>query len=265
VNELTLRPLSEHAGDDDAVRRIFRQTVVLGGATPFPLPDLDRYEQLCLGWYLTEGRPWAAVLVRPPAATGPAAPRTLHLVEAEEVVGYVLVCPATSVHQRWVRGRALRFTARTVGGLLTRRYEREARTFWWLRLRDGWRSWRHGLPAPMPMHVHLNLDPDVRATSAGRLLAGHADAVCRAEGLVGWFGEVNARAGHRARALERLGGVVVHRTPNLTFSWVRGEPVERLTVVRTLTWPDPRPERVQARSADRSRATVASSTPIPAT
>jgi len=237
-----LRELGPPGGaDDDSIRRIFRQTVVLGRSTPFELPDLDRYEALCLGWYLGEGRRWAAVLVQSPPG------------EAEQVAGYVLVCPDTSVHERWVRIPALRFAARTLVGLASGRYRREARAFWWLRLRDGARSWRRGIPAPMPMHVHLNLDPDVRATSAGRLLVGHADTVATVHGLVGWFGEVNARAGHRAGALERLGATVVHRTPNLTFSWVREEPVERLTVVRTLG---------QTSKVARRWATASSPTPM---
>lgn len=275
---LHVRPLE--AGDDAEIRRIFRQTVVLGRSAPFPLPDLDRYEHLCLGWYLDEGRPWAAVLVRtdddaPTTAAAGAAP--IARAGGGPVVGYLLACPDTTAHARWLRRPALAFTARVLSGLAVGRYERPARTFWWLRLRDGWRSWREGIDAPMPMHVHLNLDPSVRATAAGRLLVDHADAVGRAHGLDGWFGEVNARAGHRAGALVRLGATVVHRTPNLTFSWVQGQPVERLTVVRHLDAagaaapPDVRERRAgrpsassQSSSTSRSDATADPSTPMPA-
>lgn len=213
---LAVRGLAGPA-DDQEIRRIFRSTVVLGRAVPFALPDLEHYEDLCLGWYLTAGRRWAAVLVGPSG-----------------VVGYVLVCPDNRVHDRWLRPRALRFTTRVLMGTATGRYQPLARRFWHLRLADGWHAWRDGVEPPMPAHVHVNLDPAARAAQAGRLLAGHADAVCTAAGLPGWCGEMNARAGHRGRALERLGGVVVHRTPNRTFSWVRGEPVERLTAARPL-------------------------------
>lgn len=45
---------------------------------------------------------------------------------------------------------------------------------------------------------------------------------------------MNARVGHRSRALERLGAIVIHRAPNHTLSWLLGQPVERLTVARRL-------------------------------
>jgi hypothetical protein len=257
---LVVRPLGpEH---DDAVRATFRSTLVLGAAAPFELPDLDHYEDLCLGWYLGPGRRWAAVVVDDEGRTA----------------GYLLACPDPTSHGRWVRSRAVRFTARVLLGLVTRRYPPEASTFWRLRLQDGWVAWRHGAPDPFPMHVHLNLVPGVRATQAGRLLVRHADTVCRAEGGTGWFGEVNAPAGRRAAALERLGGRVVHRTPNRTFSWVRGGPVERLTVVRVLpveadgaTAPEAAATSATAPTTDQSsrvarrRAIVPSSTPMPAT
>lgn len=253
--ELHVRPLE--AGDDDAVRRIFRDTVLLGEPVPFALPDLDRYEDLCLGWYLGPGRRWAGVLVE---ERGPE--------QASTPLGYVLVCPDEAGHARWLRRRAARFTARVLGGLVVGRYPPPARRFWWLRLRDGARAWRSAPPPPAPVHVHLNLDPQVRATRAGRLLADHADAVTRAAGHRAWCGEMNTKAGRRAAALERLGGEVVHRTPNLTFSWARAEPVDRLTAVRLLPEVEPTaapaPEPYSSR-ASRRRSTVASSTPMPAT
>ena len=62
---------------------------------------------------------------------------------------------------------------------------------------------------------------------------------------------------------------MVHRTPNVTFSWVHGGPVERLTVVRVLpeaaAVPLNRAASGQSSSVLRSRSTVPSSTPIPAT
>lgn len=257
---LRVRPLQP--ADDEGVRSTFRSTLVLGEPAPFVLPDLDRYEQLCLGWYLEQGRRFAAVVED---AHG-------------QVAGYLLACPHTAAHERWVRWRAVRFTLRVTSGIVLGRYERAARTFWWLRLRDGWAAWRHGASRPFAMHVHLNLVPGARSTRAGRLLVGHADDVCRASGGTGWFGEVNAPAGRRAAALERLGGQVVHRMPNQTFSWVRGGPVERLTVVRVLPEAADAPAGTadsggrpvtrrarQASSPVRRRSTVPSSTPIPAT
>jgi hypothetical protein len=89
----------------------------------------------------------------------------------------------------------------------------------------------------MPVHVHLNLMPSVRAGRGGRLLAARADELCRRLGAFGWYGEINARAGRRASALQRLGGEIVRRSPNRTLTWVMGAPVERLTVVRRLPTP----------------------------
>jgi hypothetical protein len=60
------------------------------------------------------------------------------------------------------------------------------------------------------------------------------DERCRRAGLPGWYGEINALVGKRASALERIVGPIVDRAPNHTLTWLRGRPVERLTVVRTL-------------------------------
>jgi hypothetical protein len=84
----------------------------------------------------------------------------------------------------------------------------------------------------MLAHAHCNLVPGVRAWWAGRLLADHIDDRCRAAGVGGWSGEINAPTGRRAQALIRLGATVVDRSPNLTLSWLAGWPVERLTIVR---------------------------------
>ena len=85
------RPLGSN--DHGAVRAIFGSTLLLGRELPFSLPDLDRYESLCLDWYLGPGREDAAV------------------VEAHNgrVVGYALVCTDEQAHTRWMRRRAARF------------------------------------------------------------------------------------------------------------------------------------------------------------
>jgi hypothetical protein len=205
--------------DDDAaaVRRIFRSTVALGHPLPFPLPDFQRYESLCLDWYLTRGAGDAAVLL-----TG------------ATVVGYALVCTDAEGHRRWNKRKAARFAARVLGRLAAGRYRGDAARFYRQRLRDGWAMWRHGCADPLPAHAHCNMVAGVRAGSAGRLLAGHIDDRCRAAGLPGWFGEINAPTGRRAHALQRLGATVVHRSPNLTLTWLAGQPVERLTIARHL-------------------------------
>jgi hypothetical protein len=213
MGQLTVRPFRDE--DAAAVRQIFRATVALGQPLPFPIPDFERYEALCLDWYLTEGGKDAAVL------DGGSA-----------ILGYALVCTDAARYRQWSRRQAARFARRVIPRLATGRYRGQAGRFYRLRLRDGWRLWRAGTTDPMPGHAHCNLVPGVRAGKAGRLLADHIDERCRQAGLSGWFAEINAPTGRRAQALVRLGATVVHQAPNLTFSWLAGQSVERLTIVR---------------------------------
>jgi hypothetical protein len=46
--------------DVPAVRGLFRGTIVLGAPLPFPTVGLERYEALCLDWYVDDGRCGAA-------------------------------------------------------------------------------------------------------------------------------------------------------------------------------------------------------------
>ncbi len=212
IDRVMVRPLVP--SDEDSVRRLFRETVALGKPLPFPVAHFERYERLCLDWYLTDGQEDGAVAV----CDG-------------QICGYALVCTKPSSHRRWVRWRGALFPIRIMLPALRRT---DGGRFYRLRLRDGWRMWRNGPPDPMPAHVHLNLVASERGRETGRLLVDHIDQRCEQAGLPGWFGEMNAPAGHRARALERLGAVIVHRAPNLTLSWVLGRSVERLTVVRRI-------------------------------
>jgi NTE family protein len=207
------------------VHAIFRSTLLLGRELPFSLPDLERYESLCLDWYLGPGREDAAV------------------VEADDgrVVGYALVCTDGEAHARWMRRRAARFAFTLLRGFALGRYRGDAGRFYRCRLRDGVAMWRSGPDAPMPAHVHLNLDHRWRNGGARRLLTDHIDDRVRRAGLPGWYGEINALAGHRSRALERMGGRIAHRAPNHTLSAFLGQPVERLTLARSL--PPARPTR----------------------
>jgi hypothetical protein len=211
------RPLAP--GDDDAVRRIFRATLGLGRPVPFPLPGLARYERLCLDWYLGPGRADAAVAVA-----------------GDTVVGYALVCTDGAAHARATRRPALRFLAWALPRIAARRLPADARTFWWLRLVDGWAAWRRGGATP-PAHAHLNLLDSARGTRAAVLLLAHIDGRAAAAGLPAWRGEVNAVRGRRRSALERVVGPVVDAVPNRTYSWLAGRPVDRLTVERPVPAP----------------------------
>ena len=87
----------------------------------------------------------------------------------------------------------------------------------------------------MPVHAHMNIAAPYRSGSSAALLRAHIDERAHRVGAQGWFAEVNTTLGRRQQALERLVGPVVHRQRNHTLSWLAGEPVERLTVVRHLS------------------------------
>jgi hypothetical protein len=213
---LAVAPLAR--ADDHTVREIFRSTIALGHPFPFSSDGrrdhLRPYEELCLGWYLDEGRSAAA-----------------ELRDGEQVIGYALVCLDPGSFDRWLRRATARFLRTVLPRLAARRYPTPVDRFYRLRIRDGWRTWRARQHLPALPHAHLN-SVGGAGELPGRLLADHIDSVCRAAGFTAWSGEINARAGRRTAALDRWGAEVVARTPNATLSWLVGAPVERLTIVR---------------------------------
>lgn len=213
---MIVRPLADRS-DADAVRRVFRATLGLGHPVPFPLPGIARYEALCLDWYLGPARHDAAVVD-----------------DDGTVVGYALVCTDATGHSRATREAAVRFTAWAAPRVIAHRLPEPARTFWRLRLLDGWVAWRRSGGPPPPAHAHLNLAAGARGTRTSLELLAHIDDRVRAAGLPAWRGEVNARRGRRRSALERVVGGVVDSVPNRTYSWLAGRPVDRLTVERVV-------------------------------
>lgn len=209
-------------GDDQEVRGLFRDTVLLGRPAPAWLPDLAGYERLCLDWYLGAGRADAAVLE----------------VDAA-VAGYVLVCDDHEALRRWTAPRALAWAARAGCEVASGRGGPPARAFWRHRLHDTFTAARTGTAPPQPVQMHFNVARGQRARDAGVRLADHVDALCRARGRTGWYGEINAPAGRRVAALEFLGGELVARMPNRTFSQLAGRPIERLTMQRRVTQETP--------------------------
>ena len=213
----------ERASDEQGVRQVFRATLGLGRPVPFPLPGLARYEAVCLDWYLGPGRDDAGVVEHDGA-----------------VVGYALVCTDEAGHARATRDAAVRFAAWAAPRIVARRLPEPARTFWRLRLRDGWAAWRHSRGShrsregPPGAHAHLNLVQGARATHATLDLLAHIDDRVRAANLPAWQGEVNAVRGRRRSALERVVGPVVDTVPNRTYTWLMGRPVDRLTVERAV-------------------------------
>jgi hypothetical protein len=206
-----------HAGDETAVRAIFRDTVAFGRPIPFPLTRMGPYERLCMDWFLGPGAADAGVL------------------EGDgRVLGYVLVCTDLVAFRRWSLLAGAGWVATTLGGFMTGRLRGQEARFHLLRLRDGLEASQHAPAAPMPAYVHMNLDREARSSLGGLLLTRYADQRCREAGLPGWYAEMNAKPGTRATALAAGGINTMHRQPNRTLSWLAGHPVERLTVVREL-------------------------------
>ena len=207
--------------DDEAVRSLFWATLVGGTAAPFdPTHEVMRaYERLCLDWYLTTGARWASVVVD--ADDRPA--------------GYALVCcDERSARGAVVTGSA-RFAATAALAGARGRLDPTMRSFVRLRVRDARtlaRGGRHDVP---PVHAHLNLTGAARNTSAVLAVRSRIDEVVRGAGHDAWAGEINTRRGRRAAALGRSGFEIVGREPNHTLSWLTGDPVDRLTVVRRLS------------------------------
>jgi protein gp37 len=103
---------------------------------------------------------------------------------------------------------------------------------------DGFYLWRDGpyvrLNAEVEpnAHAHFNLAAGARSALMMRDFVEHIDAVCRRDGAAAWLGEMNTKEGRRAGVLERYGAQIIDRRKNMTLSWLAGETIERLTVVR---------------------------------
>lgn len=201
--------------DHDRIRHIFMSTLALG--RPVTVAGVDAYADFSLGWYLDP-------------AGGDVAVHT----DADEVDGYILVCTDEDACDRQRFPAAARYVFR-LGWLAVRgRMRGEAWRFHRLRIRDGWNLYNAGPVRPAEAHVHLNLLPSARAHHAGRQLVAAADEIVSRAGLDAWYAEINSRAGRRAGALVRLGAEIIDRSPNHTLSYLTGDDVERLTILRRL-------------------------------
>ena len=206
--------------DARAVRRVWRESIVLGSPLPFEALDLHAYEHLSLAWYLD------------PDNRASGAADVVVVEEDGELRGYALACLDQRAHERWVHRAAVRWTLGAVAA--SPRLSPDGRQFVRLRVRDGLHALRHQPPAPFPAHMHLNLDPALRGAHIGHHLVGWMDALVRDAGLDGYFGEVNMPRGRSVRAIEAAGATVTARVPNQTFSWLLRTPVDRCIVARPL-------------------------------
>jgi len=219
---VSVRPAAGEA-DDATIAAMFDDTVLLGAGFDRLPAGFASYRRLCLGWYLGPGRAAVGLAV---GATG-------------TPLGYALVCTDEPSATRWAR-RATAPTVATIALLgATGRLDRPARRFYRSRLHDlGALAVARSAP-PAAAHAHLNVGAGSRQGPATIALVAHIDDVCRRAGHRTWYGEMNERVGRRRRALERLGFAIVASTPNHTLTAALGEPVERLTLLRSTPEPPP--------------------------
>lgn len=216
TSSITVRSLAP--GDGAAIERLFDHTVLLGSALERLPVAFEHYRRLSLGWYLGPGRNDAAVAVD----------------AAGSVVGYALVCVDEAAATRFGARRTVTLAGHVAAAALRWRLDGASRTFYRGRVRDVGALIAARRSPPAPAHAHLNVDARARTLTVSRALVDHVDSRCRVAGHDAWYGEINERAGSRRRALERVGADIVDCVPNHTLSALLGEPVQRLTLVRTL-------------------------------
>ena len=228
MSEIQIVPLK---GYEHAVRKMFWETITIGHPLKFDLNCARQYENLGLSWYLNAGSQDCAVA----------------LVD-NEAVGYCLVCTDAESFERSQKKLLARLSICGLFVLLTGRINSESRRFYWYRLRDSVSIMRtrKQLPTDVHMHAHLNIHYSRHDGSISRRLRDHADAVCKAHGASAYFGEMNAVGGKRIVSLRRVAGEVVSDSTNHTFSWLTGQDIHRLTLIRFLEEPVTQPEKQAA-------------------
>ena len=209
-------------GREHQVRELFWSTLTIGEPLKFELNCAKQYENLSLDWYLSHGSTDCAI-----AMIG------------DKPVGYCLVCTDHESFENLQKKLFVRLMFACVATFLSLRMNPKSRRFYWYRLKDSFTIMRtrKDLPRDVTLHAHLNVHHSHHDGSVSLKLRGHADRVCNRHGAMGYFGEMNAVGGKRIVSLRRVGGAVVANSKNHTFSWLTGQEIQRLTLVR-------RPERL---------------------
>ena len=217
---MTIAPSLEvrhcQSSDIDEIARIMNDTMLLG--QPIPGAHIDEYVNACLSGYRTTGR-GEAVVCR----------------AGDAVVGYALI----SLNPREAEHHAIRQARQLAASVLlkwvTGRLSAPTRRFYRLRTRDVVALMRGGRHRRHVPHAHVNVVSGARSGLVARALLDHIDETVRDAGHDMWMGEMNAHAGSRESALQRLGFTVVARSRNHTLSGFSGRRVDRLTVQRRVT------------------------------
>ena len=214
MTNIQIVPIS---GYEDQIRKLFWQTLTIGNPLSFDLTCAKQYEALGLNWYLTKGSHDGVVA----------------LVD-EKVAGYCLVCLDGVSFRRAQRSQLFKLAGYVLIAFATGRINSKSRLFYWHRLRDSLTIMRTRkvLPANIDMHVHLNVVSGYNDGSVSLRLRAHADNVCINSGAAAYFGEMNSIGKRRTLGLRRVGGEIIDQSTNRTFSWLTGQDIHRLTMVR---------------------------------
>jgi hypothetical protein len=203
------------------VREIFRDTFFVGRPLRVDVDNFAMYVQMSLDWYLTQSPTTSAVCIDS---------------STHSVVGYVLVCVSPYEYEKWIRKSARKLLRSNFCKFFTLRLSSDGRSFYSRRFLDAIvvsRRRRQLNIAGIP-HVHMNVLPRVRSGVVALEFLTFADQVCRDAGFCEWIGEINTLRGRRTKALERFIGEVIDVTPNRTASFFLGQPVDRLTIRRSV-------------------------------
>ncbi|NBR99686.1 MAG: hypothetical protein EBT42_04830 [Actinobacteria bacterium] len=214
MTNIQIVPIS---GYENQIRELFWQTLTIGNPLSFDLTCSKQYEALGLNWYLTNGSRDGVVA----------------LVD-EKVAGYCLVCLDGVSFRRAQRSQLFKLAGHVLIAFSTGRINSKSRRFYWHRFRDSLTilRTRKVLPANIDMHVHLNVVSGYNDGSISLRLRAHADNVCISSGSSAYFGEMNSIGKRRTVGLRRVGGEIIDQSSNRTFSWLTGQDIHRLTMVR---------------------------------
>ncbi|MFZ8968954.1 MAG: hypothetical protein ACO20G_07935 [Ilumatobacteraceae bacterium] len=201
------------SGDFDEIARIMTDTMLLG--QPVPGVDIDEYVAACLSCYRMTAHSDAVI-----CRTG------------DNVAGYALISLDPQAAEGHARRQAMRLAAAIAVQWVTGRLSAPTRRFYKLRTIDTVALMRGTRDRGRVPHAHMNVVSGARSGRVAHALLQEVDRSVRTAGFDTWIGEINAVAGSRQGALERLGFTVLSRSRNHTLSGLSGRRVERLTVER---------------------------------
>lgn len=185
----------------------------------FKIRFQDDFAHVSLGWYLEHARDLGRCIV----------------TDEGQVVGYVLICADERKFNRWMYIQTIRLMVKSLAvapfGLL----RGGTWGLYWRRVFDGAKLTRQELPNNFDMHAHVNMRSYARFGAGGLQSLRYVDEQAAILGFAGWYADINSKSGRRSASLERLGGQIIQRSHNRTLSWLAGESIERLRVVRRST------------------------------